>query len=65
MDASMAAAVERQKVAEAAAAEAEGQLAVARDVLADRLGEAERQHKAQLGDLKVAFGIHLQLGSSC
>lgn len=39
--------------AEAAAADAQQQLAVARAVLAERLGQAEQEHKQQLANLQV------------
>jgi ABC-type transporter Mla subunit MlaD len=42
-----------RECAEAAAADAQQQLAMARAVLAERLGHAEREHKQQLADLKV------------
>jgi acyl-CoA reductase-like NAD-dependent aldehyde dehydrogenase len=42
-----------QEAAEAAAADAQQQLAMARAVLAERLGHAEREHKQQLAELQV------------
>jgi hypothetical protein len=42
-----------QAAAEAAAADAQQQLALARAVLAERLGQAEQEHKQQLAELQV------------
>lgn len=42
-----------QQAAEAVAAEAQQQLVAARSVLAERIGEAEQQHKRQLADLQA------------
>jgi hypothetical protein len=42
-----------REAAETAAADAQQQLALARAVLAERLGHAEREHKQQLADLQV------------
>lgn len=53
LEAAVTAAVEGQREAESAAVEAQQQLAAARDVLAERLGEAERQHKTRMAELQV------------